>query len=229
MKKNRAMRTAALLMALTMITSSFVGGTFAKYVTSGTGMDSARVAKFGVAVTANGSTFAESYAMDDEASVYANSVISSESGKNVIAPGTKGEMVSATITGTPEVAVRVSYEADLQLSSNWSVAGEYYCPIQIIIKRKDYSGTLNGNDYDSAEEFEKAVKDTIAVYCASNDYPAGTNLSNIGADALDISWNWPFSTGDANDVKDTRLGDKAAAGNPSTISLTVKTTVTQID
>ena len=32
MKKNRTMRVAALLLALTLMTSCFVGGTFAKYM-----------------------------------------------------------------------------------------------------------------------------------------------------------------------------------------------------
>lgn len=39
------MRAAVLMLALVLITSCFVGGTFAKYVTSGTGGDNAKVAK----------------------------------------------------------------------------------------------------------------------------------------------------------------------------------------
>ena len=43
-KKNWTLRAAVLMLALVLITSCFVGGTFAKYVTSGSGTDSARVA-----------------------------------------------------------------------------------------------------------------------------------------------------------------------------------------
>ena len=47
MKKTKFMRAALLLLVLTLITSCFVGGTFAKYTTSANGSDSARVAKWG--------------------------------------------------------------------------------------------------------------------------------------------------------------------------------------
>ena len=58
-KKNWTLRAAVLMLALVLITSCFVGGTFAKYVTSGSGTDSARVAKFGVTVKANVDVFAK--------------------------------------------------------------------------------------------------------------------------------------------------------------------------
>ena len=60
-KKNWTLRAAVLMLALVLITSCFVGGTFAKYVTGGSGTDSARVAKFGVTVTANGTMFSKEY------------------------------------------------------------------------------------------------------------------------------------------------------------------------
>ena len=41
MKRNRWMRAGGLLVVLTLITSCFVGGTFAKYVTENEGMDTA--------------------------------------------------------------------------------------------------------------------------------------------------------------------------------------------
>ena len=42
MKKTKLMRAALLLLVLTLITSCFVGGTFAKYTTSAEGSDTAR-------------------------------------------------------------------------------------------------------------------------------------------------------------------------------------------
>ena len=100
-KKNWTLRAAVLMLALVLITSCFVGGTFAKYVTSGSGTDSARVAKFGVTVTANGDVFAKEYDTNDQTVVgtIAKSVISTD---KVVAPGTtsNGDFVAATITGT---------------------------------------------------------------------------------------------------------------------------------
>ena len=83
--------------------------------------------------------------------------------------------------------------------------------------------------------FEKAVNDEIAKL--SKDYKAGTDLSTVSDDSLSVSWEWPFekATGtaaDQDDELDTLLGNNAADDNPDNdpkISITVKTTVTQID
>ena len=116
-RKNHTLKLAGILLALVLVTSCFVGGTFAKYVTKGTGSDSARVAKFGVTVAANGSTFAEEYATDDGTVVgtIAKSVVSSQNKVKVVAPGTKGDMASMTLSGSPEVAVKVTYKATVNL------------------------------------------------------------------------------------------------------------------
>ncbi|MBR5512984.1 MAG: hypothetical protein IKV85_03225 [Ruminococcus sp.] len=221
-KKINFLRAGALTMVLALGTTCFMSGTLAKYVTSGEGSDSARVAKFGVTVTANGETFAETYKTDDGAFAETYSVVSAE---NVVAPGTSGNMTSMTLTGTPEVAVRVNYEIPegVTMFSGWEVDGAYYCPIVITVGDKD----INGLDYSSEAEFQKEVAEAINGY--SKDYPAGTDLSTVGTESLAISWEWPFYVSDANDVKDTALGDAAADDNAATINLTVKTTVTQID
>ena len=235
-KKNWTLRAAVLMLALVLITSCFVGGTFAKYVTSGSGTDSARVAKFGVTVTANGTMFAKEYATDDQTVVgtIAKSVISTD---KVVAPGTtsNGDFVAATINGTPEVAVRVSYKLDaatLQLE-NWKDGdGKFYCPLVFKIKTPEGNQAIIGTDYTSADLMKATLVNAVASY--TKDYAPGTDLSGKAADTLAISWEWPFETGadgdkPANNVKDTFLGDEAAAGRAATVSLTLATTVTQID
>lgn len=220
MKKNKMMRIVSVLLVAVIITTCAISGTFAKYVTSGSGSDSARVAKFGVTVTGTGETFAKTYEAHDESfTVNTNTVVSTE---KVVAPGTSGSMADFTITGTPEVAVRVNFTGTLELGDKWvDSASAYYCPIEITVG----STTFKGTNYVSADEFETAVNEKIATY--TKDYAAGTNLSTIGANAPAISWKWAFNGND--DVKDTYLGDQAAAGNAATISLSVTATVTQID
>ena len=235
-KKNWTLRAAVLMLALVLITSCFVGGTFAKYVTSGSGTDSARVAKFGVTVTASGDLFAKEYATDDQTVVgtIAKSVISTD---KVVAPGTEsnGDFVAATVTGTPEVAVRVSYKLDtatLQLE-NWKDGdGQFYCPLVFKVKTPDGNTVISGMEFQTAEAMKAALVNAVAAY--TRDYAPGTDLSGKAADTLAISWEWPFETGTdadkpANNVKDTFLGDEAAAGRAATVSLTLATTVTQID
>ena len=101
MKKNSTMRIAAVLMVLTLMTSCFVGGTFAKYTTAGASSDNARVAKWGIEMTVTGDgAFAEEYN---------GTVKTSVANEKLVAPGTKNETgMSFNISGTPEVAFKLT-------------------------------------------------------------------------------------------------------------------------
>ena len=236
-KKNLTIKAAVLMLVLVLITSCFVGGTFAKYVTSGSGSDTARVAKFGVTVTANGTMFAKEYVTEDTRFVgtIAKSVMSSNE-DNLVAPGTKGEMARMTLTGTPEVAVKVTYDATGKVSlTNWTLAdGTFYCPLVFRIRNATGTTVIPGIDYTDAATLEKAIVDAINGY--SKEYAPNTNLADKGGESLNVSWEWMFETGDdaaakaANNIKDTYLGDQAAKGNAAaTVSIEIATTVTQID
>ncbi len=235
MKKNRLMRASVLLLVLTLVTSCFVGGTFAKYVSEGEGEDSARVAKWGVKVEVTGDGFHETYGKNDQnTTIPGDNSISVSATEKVVAPGTKGTFGGVTITGTPEVAVKVDTIATVDLSG-WNVAdgGEFYCPL--VFKIGDQ--TINGLDYSSSNaggegSFESAIKTAIQK-ATTKVYQAGTNLEEVGAD-ITYSWEWPFenATGKAanqSDELDTLLGNNAADGNAPTINITVTTTVTQVD
>lgn len=234
------MRVAGLLLALVLVTSCFVGGTFAKYVTYGGGQDHARVAKFGVKVDAAGDVFAKEYdakdptVQDYNGQVIAKSVISSDGDTKLVAPGTaKNDALTVSVTGTPEVAVKVEYVAHVTFNEsltepdNWKDKdGHYYCPLVITVNGTAYKGL----DYASATEFEDAVEG--AINSLTKNYPANTDLSQSGSKGVAISWEWPFEGGEGSkqtDVKDTYLGDQAAAGKAATVGIVVATTVTQID
>ena len=171
-----------------------------------------------------------------DSNVEGNTVISSTEEK-VVAPGTKGTFGGVKISGKPEVAVKVETTATVDLSG-WNVADgdEFYCPLKFTIGEK----TINGLDYSkgtAGEEasFESAIKDAIQK-ATTKELEAGTDLSEVG-EGITYSWEWPFekATGtaaDQDDELDTLLGNNAADDNPDNdpkISITVKTTVTQID
>lgn len=220
MKKNKMMRFASGLLVAVLLTTCAISGTFAKYVTSGSAEDSARVAKFGVTVTGTGDMFKETYGKDDTTFTLAeNTVVSTD---KVVAPGTGGSLGGFAITGTPEVAVRVSCEAtEVDFGDKWiDKEGNYYCPIEVTVGE----AALKGLEYDNIGAFETAIKNEIKKF--TKDYEANTDLATI-SDKLDVSWAWAFEGND--DVKDTYLGDQAAAGNAATISLSIAATVTQID
>lgn len=198
MKGSKLPKLAALLLVLTLVTTCFVSGTFAKYVSEGEGEDAARVAKWGVKVEITGDGFKTTYGKDEvNANVDGPTVVSSTTEK-VVAPG-----------------------------------GEFYCPLVFTIG----DTKINGLDYSSTTaggegSFESAIK-TAIQNATTKEYEAGTDLSAAG-EGITYSWTWPFqnATGTAtnqDDELDTLLGDNAANGQPATISITVTTTVTQID
>ena len=144
MKKNKMMRIASVLLVAVILTTCAISGTFAKYVTSGNGSDTARVAKFGVAITANGDTFADAYDKVGDGTGNSNKMVayvtagstvkSGTQNDDVVAPGTSGSMAAFTITGTPEVAVRVAFSGTLELGDKWvDSTSHYYCPIEITV------------------------------------------------------------------------------------------------
>lgn len=228
-KKQKSMRVAYGLMTAALLTSCVVGGTFAKYMIQGTGSDSARVARFGVEITANGSTFSSMYEAENNGKerIVAYSVVGTAGGDGekdqIVAPGTSGKMVSMTLSGKPEVAVRVSYEATLSLG-NWEVDGAYYCPLEITIGESNEP--IKGTDYESSDSFATAVKEAIEAYTAV--YEPGTDLSQApDMDFPSVSWRWAFDGND--DQKDTALGNQACTANFATVTLKIATTVTQIN
>lgn len=229
MKKNNAMRLASALLVLVLLTTSIVGGTFAKYTTTANSNDTARVAKWGVTVTAtNDSVFKTTYGKDDANTNITQTVDSSNSDK-VIAPGTSGNLTKVTLSGSPEVAVKVSYTGTLTLVG-WTIGTEFYCPLKITIN----TTTLCGLDYASADAFATAVSDVIAT--CSKEYEPNTDLSGKAGEVMSISWAWSFTDSGTylngaqqKDAKDTALGNTAATGTAPAISLVIVTTVTQID
>ena len=138
MKKTKVMRLLSLLLVMTLISTCAISGTFAKYVTKAEGQDQARVAKWGVLVSVDGTTFAEKYATTDaayKADGGENSVVSSVEGEQVVAPGTNSEQAGgklvATVKGTPEVAARYTLEGKA-VTDVVLPAGEYTDYTQLV-------------------------------------------------------------------------------------------------
>ena len=219
MKKNKAMRLASVLLILVLLTSSVVGGTFAKYVTGDDAQDSARVAKWGVTVTATGDdAFAPTYA-SNTAGVSGDTVVAANGTDNLLAPGTNGSLGGITITGAPEVMVDISVTADLTLIG-WEVDGVEYCPVVFTAGGKTY-GTIDGvdNEYDTIAALCTAIETALSK--TQTSIAANTNLA--GTYDFGITWAWAI---DVDDAKDTALGNLATA---PTIAFACSASVTQVD
>ena len=237
MKKNRMMRLASGLLVAVLLSTWAISGTFAKYVTTESGSDFARVAKWGVEIEAESfALFTTDYETKDSSFTGKYSVSSADATErdDVLAPGTSGTFANIAITGTPEVAVNVAVVPTVAISDNWYIGTEFYCPIVITIGDTAFCGLK----YADETAFANAIAGAIAGY--SNKYGPNKDLSTIDAN-FDISWAWAFEDADhqalacdcvagaQTDVKDTALGDLAADGNELKIEIGVAITVTQID
>lgn len=224
-KQNWILKFAAIALMITLISTCLLGSTLAKYVTSGTGNDSARVAKWGVVVTASqeGAAFKTEYTPDDSNTAVSLAVESSTT-ERVIAPGTDGKF-EFSIKGEPEVAVQVNVEM-IGTATGWVLEdGNTYEPIKWTLTKFDGVSTDTLVSDGSYAELFTAINEL------SDNYEPGTDLSAKYGEYT-ITWDWTFSTDNVNDIKDTYLGNVAAgfgSGTVPTIDFNLDITVTQID
>lgn len=205
MKKNRTMRAAALLLALTLITSCFVGGTFAKYVSEYTGTDTATVAKWAFEINdapmTNTFTFnlfetvADVGGTTDDANV--------KDGK-LIAPGTSGKFdIKLENLSDVDAEYKMDFEA---YETNGNIPILYSLTGEVGTWKSD----INQLDFDFAANAD-------LVY-------------NSGTATKTVYWKWDFGDSDAvNDavnVADTTLG---TFDGDVTVKVDVKVTVQQVD
>lgn len=231
MKKNRMMRMASTLLVAVLLTTCTISGTFAKYVTSDTATDSARVAKFGVVVAASGSLFDETYIDaptepgtpgDPDLAVVSHGAVNGI--KNVVAPGTNNaEGMKLAVTGTPEVDVNIAVDIvgyeDIFLGTKNGLpdmtTGETtdtfdntaaYHPVKFTLVQ-----TKAGADKILVDEgtIEAVISELGDLNNTKVD--ANTNLDTV-IGTLKLTWAWDFDASGAGtyDKQDTLLGDLAA-------------------
>lgn len=231
-KSNRVYKLAAVLMILCLITACVIGTTLAKYTTSGSGSDTAQVAKWGVKVVITGAdtTFAQEYNGTDGTTVKSTT-------SKVVAPGTsKSNALTFSITGTPEVSANVKFEftgTDVFLAAethNDPITGETvtigteYHPIKFTLTKTGESTSLvEGGTLADVTNKINALSTTTAT-------TPGTTLDAT----YQLSWEWVYDG--LNDTADTLLGNYIASptansdGHWSTsISYSLTITVTQVD
>lgn len=210
MKKQRFFMLGIITVLVAVLSLTFVSSTFAKYTTTGSASDSARVAKWGVVITAD---VYEDDQLEADLTATETGIVASATAPDLLAPGTGIHFASLSITGTPEVSVEVTYTATLTLEG-WSVEGTDYVPLVFVIEGAEVTG-------DTMAELKANVEAAIAGH--SKEYAAGTNLALQAENALEVSCYWDFV---GNDAKDTALGNASTA--PS-INLVINCTVNQTE
>ncbi|MBQ8392153.1 MAG: hypothetical protein IJX51_00120 [Clostridia bacterium] len=254
MKKVKFLRIASVMLMLCLITTCAISGTFAKYTTSDTATDIARVAKWGVYVTVEGQdAFATDYGSGN---VTSNTELNTNLDNddlttldNVLAPGTNGTLTTVKITGQPEVKTNVTVVVNLDLGDKWTLADNstVYCPLVFTVKGTEYKIDSNSEDMNEVSELEAAVEEAIVkalvgdectfttdddgtttateVYDANKDFGAANSEND-----LTVGWSWADHVDSETDAKDTELGNKITADgtNNPTVSFTISVTVDQV-
>ena len=222
MKTHKMMRIASATLIATLLTTSCISSTFAKYTVQSSYQQTARVAKWGVEVKTEGTLFDTTYLATEEKGTPANgmqdsidgTVLSVESFENVVAPGTKNtDGLTFEIKGTPEVDVQVTVNAssskgdiflngtdlpNLTTAANTSDTfnADNYMPVKFTL-------THNGNT--SKDDKDMTMTQLVErLNNLSKRYDAGTDLSTeSGFGTYVITWNWDY---DFDNKADTLLG-----------------------
>lgn len=221
MKKNKMMRIASVLLVAVLLSTCVISGTFAKYTTSATSDDSARVAKWGVGIVVSNDSnlFSDSYTDKDLNKVTVNT---SSVGTNLVAPGTSstenGGTTTITITGTPEVAVKITAAiAEAGRNDVFLKKGTY---TDLTTEDTADTFTLNDDYYPVKWTLKKTVNNTteilvdaqklsdvveaFAAYTTTNEFVAPNSTLDV---IFTLDWAWDFES--SNDAADTLLGQLA--------------------
>ena len=209
MKKNRMMRLASILLVLVLLSTSVISGTFAKYITTNSASDSARVAHWGFEKPAS-VTF-DLFDVSDDTGVAVD---------GLIAPGTTNEVTFTLINADAATAPEVAYKITVDTTGTTdSLSAEL---------EEALSFKLDNKDYATWGELVTAIKTLSGDASGSKKYAPGTDVPAAFTNGTThkISWTWAFERND--DEGDTSLGNNAIA-DLEELNLAIKITIEQID
>ena len=227
MKKNRAMRLAALMLVLVMMTSCFVGGTFAKYTTSADVEDEARVAYWGF--TQKDDITFNLFESNDEGVL--------NNGSGLLAPGSEGSAKIKfvyTDYGTTATAPEVDYTFNITVTATGSEGAD--ADTDALDANPNFKWMLNTTEYDTFAQLKAAIE-ALDGNKTDDKYEAGTlptafygtgDAANDGVEYT-IGWKWAFETAGegmtAQDETDTAMGN---APDLDDLKINIKITATQL-
>ena len=244
MKKHNMMRVASALAVVTLLSTSVISETLAKYTSEATSKaESASVAKWAInAGSKNGTLQAiseagrDSFTFDlfntvkDTATAGGNESDISANDGTIIAPGTWG-YVDLVIENDSEVSAK--YSIKLEKTSEDTV------PLQYAMKKLDGAAveetklsaiTLDSNAVNWTSEVTN-VKITEDKSITLNYISGDTKTGNTGNTVTyRVYWKWDYGTNTtASENSDTSLGVTAATGTAATPTVKATVTATQVD
>ena len=191
MKNNWAARLVVLVAVMTLITASLVSGTFAKYTTEVSGTDNVIVAKWKADFEGVGTTTAGAVTLDLFDTTAADGVTA-----GTIAPGTSGSFSADYDTSGSQVSRRVNI---IMGASN----------LDSLQYLNFYIGTDNSGTLITPAAITAGTATLLNETFAAGDAGSGT---------VNLYWEWPFESDEAQDIADTANGINAITNGEVTIT-----------
>lgn len=181
MGKNKTMKMILITLLIAMIALVLVSGTYAKYTSSASGSDTARVAKWSFTVggtdivAENTFTFDLFKTIKDTDGKTETDVVSANADK-VIAPGTSGSF---------DLVLENKSETSAKYGITYTVTNTASIPVQFSVNGKDWTDNL-ANVVES---------DTDTKLAANNE-----------TKTITIQWKWAYDGDDTTDVNLGKVG-----------------------
>lgn len=181
MGKNKTMKMILITLLIAMIALVLVSGTYAKYTSSASGSDTARVAKWSFNVGENDIVAKDTFTFDlfktitDTDEKTETDVVSANADK-VIAPGTSGSF---------DLVLENKSETSAKYGITYTVTNTASIPVQFSVNGKDWTDNL-ANVVES---------DTDTKLAANN-----------GTKTITIQWKWAYDGDDTTDVNLGKVG-----------------------
>ncbi len=190
MKKQRFFMLGIITVLVAVLSLTFVSSTFAKYTSTVSGTDTAKVAKWewnykGAKIETNTVSFDLFNTILDTKGGAAETDVDA----NLLAPGTKGSFEIKLVNKSEVNATySITFASELQ-------GGLGYLPIVFVLK--------DGEDNELARDtqlsaFNEKIKDVVM------------NMNSATDDVYTIEWEWVY---EGNNTSDTELGEAAQSGN----------------
>ena len=181
-RSSMMVRLVAVLAVTMMFTMCFVGGTFAKYTSSATGTDSAKVAKWDIKVGTTNIATNDTFTFDLFKTIQDSNGTAEETDMSpvdgtIIAPGTRGSF---------DIVIKNDSQVNATYAIDYTVTNTNNIPVKFSVDGTNWFDDINYLDVRS-----------VAI--------------NMGATAtVTVQWMWEFERIDG-DTQDTTLGSAASA------------------
>lgn len=212
MKKNVMMRVASILLVAVLLTTCAISGTFAKYVATTTGTDSARVAKWNMQI--NGTSFNDAtftfnlFNTIKDSNLTADETDIVPADGQIIAPGTSGEF-DLVISNASEVTAKFWF-------SFTSVETGGDIPIEYTL----IPGSTTGDTFTPDDS--EIVAWTSNVSALNKQDSKAVTIAVGGQTTYTVQWRWVIN---GDDDTDTTLGKVGTA----TVAVTAVLNAEQVD